>query len=208
MLQFPDRLVSCAVIVAALLMFVVAGLVGGPDNVRDVSAIHSLAAERAAHIGLTGRAIVITRLGGGPTLLAILLAALIGLSMARRWRPAVALAAIVLGGRIAVELLKLAIERPRPFFSPYPVEIASLSFPSGHAANTMITFLSIAMMVAPTRFRTVAIAAAAAASVLVGMTRPLLGVHWPSDVVGGWGFGMAWVMIGCELSRRWIVAAK
>lgn len=208
MSQLPDRFVTWAVAVAALLLFVVAGLVGGPDNMRDVAAIHSLADHRATYFGLTSQAIVITHFGGAPMLVAILVAVIAWLAYSRRWHSAIALAAIVLGGRIAVELLKLAIQRPRPFFSPYPVEIASLSFPSGHAANTMITFLALALIAAPARGRTMAIAAAAAVSVLVGATRPLLGVHWPSDVVGGWAFGIAWVVVGVALSRRWIDSTK
>ena len=83
-----------------------------------------------------------------------------------------------------------------------------MSFPSGHAANSMITFLALALILAPARYRAAAIAAATAASVLIGSTRPLLGVHWPSDVVGGWAFGIAWVVIGVELSRRWIATPK
>lgn len=208
MWQLRDRFGMWAVVFAALSLFVVAGLIGGPGNVQDVDAIHSLAAERATHIGLTGRAVRITHLGGAPMLVAILLIAIAWLAVARRWRPAVSLAAIVLGGRIAVELLKVAIQRPRPFFSPYPIEVASLSFPSGHAANTMITFLALALIVAPSRVRIMAIVAATATSLLVGVTRPLLGVHWPSDVIGGWAFGTAWVLLGCTLSRRWIDSAK
>jgi len=191
MLQFRDRFLSLALIIAALLLFVVAGVVGGPDNMRDAAAIHSL-----------------TRFGGAPYLFGILLIAVALLAYARQWRSAISLAAIVLGGRIAVEALKLVIERPRPHFSPYPVEIASLSFPSGHSANSMITFLALALIVAPARFRSTAIAAAIAASMLIGSTRPLLGVHWPSDVVGGWAFGIAWVVALVELSRRWRAPAE
>ena len=116
MSQSPDRFLLLTMIIAGLLLFVVAGVVGGPDNMRDVAASHSLAAERAAHLGLTGQAIVITRFGGAPYLFGILLIAVALLAYARRWRPAISLAAIELGGRIAVELLKLAIERPRPHF--------------------------------------------------------------------------------------------
>lgn len=208
MSQSSERFLSLAAVIAGLLLFIAAGLVGGPENMHDVAAIHSLAAERAAHIGLTGQAIVITRFGGASALLGTLLIAVAMLAYARRWRSAIALAVIVLGGRIAVELLKLAIDRPRPQFTPYPVEIASLSFPSGHAANSMITFLALALIVAPTRYRAAAIATAVAASALIGSTRPLLGVHWPSDVVGGWAFGMAWVVAGLELGRRWRRAAE
>lgn len=208
MSQLPDRFLSLAMVIAALLLFVVAGLVGGPDNLRDVATIHMLAAERSAHIGLTARAIVITHVGGAPMLAGILLIALAFLAYARQWRSAMSLAAIVLGGRIAVEILKILIDRPRPHFGLYPVEIASLSFPSGHSANTMITFLALALILAPARFRAAAVAAAVATSVLIGSTRPLLGVHWPSDVVGGWAFGIAWVVAGVALSRGWRSAAK
>lgn len=72
----------------------------------------------------------------------------------------------------------------------------------------MITFLALALIVAPAKTRAVAIAAAVAASTLIGATRPLLGVHWPSDVIGGWAFGVAWVVAGVALSRRWRAAAK
>ena len=208
MSQSSERLLYSALIIAGLLLFVVAGLLGGPENMRDVAAIHSLAAERAAKIGLTGQAIVITRFGGAPYLFGILLLAVALLAYARRWQSAISLTAIVLGGRIAVELLKLAIGRPRPHFSPYPVEIASLSFPSGHSANSMITFLALALIVAPAKYRAAAIAAAIAASALIGLTRPLLGVHWPSDVVGGWAFGVVWVVVGVALSRRWSGTAE
>lgn len=206
--QFSNRLLPLALITAALLVFVVTGLLGGPDNMRDVAVIHSLGAERATHIGLTGGAIAITRFGGAPYLFGILIISVALLVYARRWRVAISLAGIVLGGRIAVELLKLAIGRPRPNFSPYPVEIASLSFPSGHAANSMITFLALALIAAPARYRAAAIVAALAASITVGATRPLLGVHWSSDVFGGWAFGIAWVVAFAGLSRRWFAPAK
>lgn len=194
--------------VVALLMFVVAGLFGGPDNVRDVAAIHSLAIERALDPALTRRAIAITQIGGAPGIVTIHLISLALLLFARRWRDALSLAGIVLGGRIAVELLKLMIDRPRPHFVPYPVEVASLSFPSGHSANSMITFLAIALIVVPVKYRLWAVAAAVLASVLIGATRPLLGVHWPSDVIGGWSFGIAWVVGLVGLTRAWRGAAK
>ena len=208
MSQLSDRFVTWSVIITALMLFVVAGLVGGPDNLREVAAIHSLEAYRTAHVALTKQAIVITHIGGATMMIGTLAVVIAWLAYSRRWRPAISLTVIVVGGRIAVELLKLATQRPRPFFSPYPVEIVSLSFPSGHAANTMITFLALALIAAPAKNRSAAIAVAAAMSVLIGLTRPLLGVHWPSDVVGGWAFGIAWVVVGVVLSRRWIDPLK
>lgn len=208
MSKFSDRSLSIAAVVVALLMFVVAGLFGGPDNARDVAAIHSLAIERGLDPTLTKRAIAITHIGGAFGIVAIHLFGLSLLAFARRWRDVLSMAGIVLGGRIAVEALKLLIDRPRPHFDPYPVDIASLSFPSGHSANSMITFLAMALIIAPARFRLWAVAAAVLASAIIGATRPLLGVHWPSDVIGGWSFGIAWVVGLVGLTRDWRGAAK
>ena len=41
-------------------------------------------------------------------------------------------------------------------------------------------------------------------SLLIGTSRVMLGVHWPSDVVGGWAFGMLWVLVTLRLAGRWI----
>jgi undecaprenyl-diphosphatase len=197
-----------AAIAISLMIFVAAWSIGGLDYSRDVALIHSFAAQRAEHVWLTKFAILITRLGDAATLMTILGLVVAWLAYARRWRLAISLAGIVIGGRIAVELMKLAIQRERPFFTPYPVDTVSLSFPSGHAGNSMITFLALALIAAPPRYRGSAAAAAIVTSIAVGSTRPLLGVHWPTDVIGGWTFGIAWVLIGAELSRRWIAAAK
>ena len=188
-----ERRFGLAIAAIAMIIFALAALLGGPGATADVGAIQWLSAARASNSQLTAAAIAVTSIGGAPGMIVILLTAIGLLAVRRRWRLALAIGAIVLGGRIAVELLKLAIDRPRPHFGPYPVEVASLSFPSGHAANSMMTFLAIALLAAPARFRVMAVTAAVSLSVIIGATRPLLGVHWPSDVIGGWAFGIAWV---------------
>lgn len=208
MRQSSDHYLPVLVIAAVILLFVVAAWIGGPDYGPDVAAIHALAAERTANPGLTARAITVTEIGGWPGMMTILAVAVAGLALARRWRDAVSLVGVVLGGRVAIELLKLAIDRPRPSITPYPVEVASLSFPSGHAGNSMITFLALALIVAPARWRGVAAAVGIGLSLAIGATRPLLGVHWPSDVVGGWAFGIGWVVALGALSRRWRSTAE
>jgi len=107
---------------------------------------------------------------------------------------AAALIAIVLGGRLMVEVLKQLIARPRPDFDLHAVTFQSLSFPSGHAANSMTAFVAIALFCAPQQHRKASLIIAVAASLLVGVTRPLLGVHWPSDVLAGWIFGLVWAV--------------
>lgn len=208
MRQMPANFLTIAVIGAAALLFAIAGIVGGPDFARDVGAIFRLATERSAHPYLTGQAIVITEIGGAPGMMTILALSVALLAYARRWRDMVSLVTIVIGGRLAIELLKLVIHRPRPFFGPYPVEISSLSFPSGHAGNSMVTFLALALIVAPARWRAAAVTTAIGISLAIGATRPLLGVHWPTDVIGGWAFGIGWVVGLVALSRRWRGAAE
>ncbi|MES2902574.1 MAG: phosphatase PAP2 family protein [Pseudomonadota bacterium] len=195
-------------VVASVLIFATAGLIGGLHFSPDTRMISELAFERSARYGLTEFAIILTLFGGAPALLAILLLAVTFLADAKRWRDLLSLTAIVIGGRIAIELLKLAIDRSRPAFDPYPVDVHSMSFPSGHAGNSMITFLAISLIAAPPRRRGRAVAIALVASLLVGATRPILGVHWPSDVIGGWALGIGWV-VGLEvLTRRWRSASK
>lgn len=194
---------TIGVIVAAALMFAITGLIGGPDFARDVGTIFRLAGARSANPDLTNQAIIITEVGGAPGMMTILAVSVALLAYARRWRDMASLVVIVISGRMAIELLKLAIHRPRPFFGPYPVEISSLSFPSGHAGNSMITFLALALIAAPAGWRPVAVTAAIGASLAVGATRPLLGVHWPTDVLGGWAFGIGWVVGLVALGHRW-----
>lgn len=208
MAQMPTRSSPWVTVAVPLLLFAAVGLLGGAHFRLDVASILSLAEIRMNTQGLSELAVFLTHVGGAPALVAILLAGLVAMAFARRWRDVMTLALIVLGGRIMVELLKIVINRPRPNLTPFPVDVFSLSFPSGHAANSMMTFLALALIAAPPKYRTSSIAAAIAASIAIGLTRPLLGVHWPTDIVGGWSFGVAWVLAGVALSRRWRGATK
>jgi undecaprenyl-diphosphatase len=53
-----------------------------------------------------------------------------------------------------------------------------------------------------TRWHRAAAAGAILLSLLVGLSRVMLGVHWPSDVVGGWAFGLLWVLLTLRLAER------
>ncbi len=187
-------------IVAGLVLLVALALAGGPGNAFDAATIDCATAQRLAYPALTMIGVTITHAGGAPALVGLtLLAAAI---LVRNSKPrALALLAIVLGGRLAVELLKATVARPRPAFDPHPVTVHSLSFPSGHAANSMISLVAIALLCAPPRRRPAALTVAIAASLAIGATRPLLGVHWPSDVLAGWIFGLLWALTAWSLLR-------
>ena len=120
----------------------------------------------------------------------------------RKVRSAVLLLAVTLTGRVLVELQKIGVHRQRPELE-HLVAVKSLSFPSAHSANSMILLLSLALIAAPERHRGWAVIAALTGTFLVGITRPILGVHWPSDVIGGWSFGAAWVLAMLAIAERW-----
>lgn len=143
-------------------------------------------------------ALLFTRLGDAETRLTLvpLLAAL--LAWRRGWRAALWFAGIVLGGALMVMLLKSAIGRPRPDLLPHQDVVSSASMPSGHAANNLIVWLAAARLWSPSPWLAAGALLLAGA---IGVSRVMLGVHWPSDVIVGWTIAIAWVA-GCLSIRR------
>lgn len=120
-----------------------------------------------------------------------------------RGRLGLVLIAVTMVGRALAEIQKYSIDRARPALEPHLVVVRTSSFPSGHATSSMIFFLTIALaLTARSRWHRVAVAGAVLLSLLVGLSRVMLGVHWPSDVIGGWAFGALWVLLSLRLSER------
>jgi undecaprenyl-diphosphatase len=66
----------------------------------------------------------------------------------------------------------------------------------------MIFYLTLALALTPRPWRTAAAAGAICLSLLIGTSRVMLGVHWPSDVIGGWSFGLLWVLLTLRVAER------
>jgi undecaprenyl-diphosphatase len=116
---------------------------------------------------------------------------------------ALAILLIVLVGRGLAEAQKYWIARARPDLEPHLVVVKTSSFPSGHATSSMIFYLTVALaLTMETRWNRVAAAGAILLSLLIGTSRVMLGVHWPSDVIGGWAFGLLWVLLTLRLAER------
>lgn len=147
----------------------------------------------------------ITSLGSG-TLLTLFILVAAGLLMVRRaFRTALILVLATASGGTLVALLKDRFARPRPALVDHLVQVHSASFPSGHAANSALVFLTIAALVARVetrrRERLYTIAAALLLTMLVGFSRVYLGVHWPSDVLAGWMLGAGWAALWWVLAN-------
>lgn len=96
--------------------------------------------------------------------------------------------------------LKEIFSRARPDVVPHLDMVTSLSFPSGHATNAMAIYLLAALLLAWTR-RPLWIGLALFVALAIGVSRVLLGVHWPSDVLGGWCWGAGFALIGFRLTQ-------
>lgn len=142
----------------------------------------------------------ITAFGGTGPLGFITLAGIVYLLLRRRRRTALFLFAAIAGGQLLSSALKLGFDRPRPDLVPHGMEVYTASFPSGHAMMTAIVYLTLAALLARSerrrRLKAFLLLLAACVTLMVGISRVYLGVHWPSDVLGGWMIGSAWAA-GC-----------
>jgi undecaprenyl-diphosphatase len=92
--------------------------------------------------------------------------------------------------------------RFRPEDEIHLVPVSTPSFPSGHATSSMIVYLTLALVFASHRWKWPAVVGAILLSFCVGVSRVMLGVHWPTDVIGGWAFGLLWVILALPQAER------
>lgn len=149
----------------------------------------------------------ITALGGFAVLALVTLMAAGYLLVRQRWVDALMLLVATGGGTLISEGLKVGFNRPRPDLVAHVVETTSMSFPSGHAMLSAVTYLTLGALIARTqdkrRLGGYVIGAAILVTVLIGLTRIYLGVHWPTDVLGGWCLGAAWALL-CWVAATWL----
>ncbi len=194
-MPLADR--STFLVILLALLWLAMLLLGGPLSPADTNLLPLFHAS-----GVAPEARVVTRLGNAYVLLPLSLLALIVIALRCGRRPALLYLALVLSGRFLVEGQKDLIGRMRPDPAGRLDAVSSYSFPSAHAANSMIAWLGFALLVAPSRHRRAAVAAALVVAATVGLTRLLLAVHWPSDVIGGWAFGAAWTLLVLRFAQE------
>jgi undecaprenyl-diphosphatase len=147
----------------------------------------------------------ITSLGSSSVLVLIVAAVIVYLLLIRKAGTALFILASVAGGQVLSTLLKAGVDRPRPDLVSHLAAETSLSFPSGHAMLSAVTYLTLGSLAArflPGRTTKIyVLSLAVLTTLLVGVSRVYLGVHWPSDVLAGWCAGFAWAML-CWLAAR------
>jgi undecaprenyl-diphosphatase len=198
-------------LIGALGIFLVVGLIVAAagtalfvevaDNVRSGSteAFDGLVMRwvDAHHLPLLDAVMLeITALGTGIVVLMIVAVAALFLILTRHKYPAILLLASTFGGFVLNAILKLGFDRPRPSVVVAAVHTFSSSFPSGHAMSAAVVYSTVAYLAA--RLLTqkwagwLVMTAAMGLIAVIAYSRIYLGVHYPSDVVGGVAIGLAW----------------
>ena len=154
-----------------------------------------------------------TFIGSDPVLVALFIAAvLVLIRLGRPWREWLFLT-VALGGSVILNgTMKLFFQRPRPTL-PYAILLPDYSFPSGHAMNSFVFYLSIALLIWIIVGRGAGLIAGAVALLVaatVGISRVYLGDHYATDVIGGYTAGLLWLLLiaaifelGPRVRHRW-----
>jgi undecaprenyl-diphosphatase len=139
----------------------------------------------------------VTALGSLTVLGLIAAFAVVFLALNRQRHAALFVALSVVSGAALSSLFKLAIDRPRPDIET-AVRVFTSSFPSGHATVSAVVYLTLGALMAHVtpdrRLASFFLATAVALTILIGLSRIYLGVHYPTDVVAGWALGTAWAL--------------
>lgn len=181
-----------------LILFIVARL---SDEVLEKEAfsfdksillsIHSLANPYLDRVMLT-----ITRLGNPSMMVIVLVVSLTVLWWRRYYQKAIIMAISALGAFILNTGLKLFFSKIRPELWTRLIKETSFSFPSGHALGSMVVYGFIAYLLA-TYYPKSAWLIYTLVTILIaaiGFSRLYLGVHWPTDIIAGYGVGFLWLM--------------
>ena len=149
---------------------------------------------------------------GGPTVLTLTVLAVIGfLVLQARYHSAVAILLTAASGEVLNAAMKGVFMRPRPTIVPHLRAAFETSFPSGHAMQSAIIYLTLgAMLMRLSERRLTKIyccTVAMTATLLVGLSRVYLGVHYPTDVLAGWIVGLFWASLCWLIAQHYEVRA-
>ncbi len=200
---------ALAIVVAALVFLKIGDSVTDDDTLVSVDLAFAASVHRSASPFGVQVLRAFTFLGGGWALTIFAVVVCLVLVRKRKRTLAVGWTVALAGVGILNSALKAAFARPRPVLDPPHDLAAGWSFPSGHSMGTFVAagmVAYLALLSARTRPRAwLVVAAASAWTLAMGFSRLYLGVHYLSDVVGGFAAGTVWLaacVSGIEIARR------
>ncbi|MGC1309932.1 MAG: phosphatase PAP2 family protein [Phormidesmis sp.] len=145
----------------------------------------------------------ITRLGDPKTVVPLTLIIFSLLLWKRHFLAAKFFALDTFGGAVLSYFLKLAFSKDRPQLWGSPITEVTYSYPSGHALGSMVLYGFLSYLVATMypRYAKLSYGIAALLIIAIGFSRLYLGVHWPTDIIGGYGIGLLWITVCISLMR-------
>ena len=150
----------------------------------------------AGHAALVAVVKAVTWLGSDGVLWTVIGASAIVLAIRRRWRLTIYLLITGAGALVLDPVLKSLVGRLRPVVAHPVAHGNGNSFPSGHSLGSIVCYGAVFLVFLPAargRWRTVFTTVIVALVALIGISRILLGVHYVSDVIGGWAIGITWL---------------
>lgn len=144
---------------------------------------------------------------GGTTIIAMVTLVTAGyLLISGKRHAAMLLVASILGAVLLSFAIKAGIERPRPDLFPHGTPVYTASFPSGHATGAAATYMTLGALLArfqrARRLKIYFMAVAVLLTLMIGVSRLYLGVHWPTDVLAGWTLGSCWALLCWMVARQ------
>jgi undecaprenyl-diphosphatase len=196
-LRLPSIGITVSAVVLAAIWFEMLTLGAGPADAAIGQLLYA-----GGNPPMIAVARLFTFLGEPAVLIGLGIAAAYTLWSRQQQRYAAAVLTVMLIGRGLAQVQKYAIMRFRPEDEIHLVPVSTPSFPSGHATSSMIVYLTLALVFASHRWKWPAVVGALILSICVGLSRVMLGVHWPTDVIGGWAFGLLWVILALPQAER------
>lgn len=153
-----------------------------------------------------------TALGGFPILMLFSLAVVGFLAFTHHRKLATIFFMATLAAMLLSTALKAGFDRARPELVPHRAQVHTASFPSAHAMHAAATYLTLGGLLARfqqrRRLKIFVLAVAGTTALMVGLSRVYLGVHWPTDVMGGWALGSACALFTLMLARLLVAPAE
>jgi membrane-associated phospholipid phosphatase len=165
--------------------------------------VHTLA---VAHHGLVTFLQEVSTIGAPRTFWVLVGVLAVTLILRRAARLAMWAGVTMAGAALLDNVIKTLADRARPHFSNPVASAPGKSFPSGHALESFAGAAILLIVLLPVLrpiWRRIAVAVVIAVVALIGFARVTLGVHYVSDVVGGWIFAAGWVAATCAAFRLW-----